>query len=62
MTWGKKFQQNKHINTYIYICICVCVCWGGGDNLVVKSCLTPVTLWNAALQPPLAVGFSRQEY
>ena len=42
--------------------MCVCVGWGGRDNLVAKSCLTLVTLWNAALQPPLAVGFSRQEY
>ena len=27
-----------------------------------KSCLTFVTLWTVALQPPLSMGFSRQDY
>ena len=27
-----------------------------------QSCLTFVTLWTVALQPPLSMGFSRQEY
>ena len=27
-----------------------------------QSCLTPATLWTVALQAPLSMGFSRQEY
>ena len=38
------------------------MCVGGCYNLVAKLCLTLVTLWKIALQPPLAMGFSRQEY
>ena len=30
--------------------------------LVTQSCLTLVTLWTAARQAPLSMGFSRQEY
>ena len=33
-----------------------------GGSLVAKSCLTLVTLWTAARQAPLSMGFSRQEY
>ena len=35
---------------------------GGGGGLVVKSCPTLATPWTIALQVPLSVGFSRQEY
>ena len=35
------------------MCVCVCVC--------AQSCLT-VTLCTEACQPPLSVGFPRQEY
>ena len=31
-------------------------------GLVANSCPTLVTLWNVALQAPLSMGFSRQEY
>ena len=31
-------------------------------GLVAKSCLTLVTPWTIALQVPLSMGFSRQEY
>ena len=31
-------------------------------DLVTKSCLTLVTPWTVAHQPPLSMGFSRQEY
>ena len=34
----------------------------GGGGLVTKSCLTLATPWTVALQAPLPVGFSRQEY
>ena len=34
----------------------------GGGGLVAKSCLTLVTPWTMALQVPLSMGFSRQEY
>ena len=37
-------------------CVCVCVC------VYVQSCLLFVTLWTAAHQAPLSIGFSRQEY
>ena len=30
--------------------------------LVTQLCLTLVTLWTAACQAPLSMGFSRQEY
>ena len=36
--------------------------YGGGGDLVAKSCLTLVTLWTVACQAPLPMGFSRQEY
>ena len=32
------------------------------SSLVTKSCLTLVTPWTVALQAPLSMGFSRQEY
>ena len=35
-------------------------CAGGG--LLAKSCPTLVTAWTIALQAPLSMGFSRQEY
>ena len=34
----------------------------GGGGLVTKSCPTLATLWTAACQVPLSMGFSRQEY
>ena len=34
----------------------------GGGGLVTKSCLTLAIPWDVACQPPLSVGFSRQEY
>ena len=37
------------------VCVCVCVC--------VLSCVLPsATPWGIARQPPLSMGFSRQEY
>ena len=33
-----------------------------GGGLVPKLCLTPVTLWTAAHQALLSLGFSRQKY
>ena len=38
------------------------VMYGGGGDLIAKSCLTPVTPWTVAWQAPLPRGFSRQEY
>ena len=38
---------------YIYIYIC---------HLVPKSCLTLATLWSAAYQAPLSMGFPKQEH
>ena len=35
---------------------------GGGGDLVTKSCPTLVTPWTVALQAPLSMGFSRQQY
>ena len=35
---------------------------GGGDGVVAKLSPTLVTLWTVALQAPLSMGFSRQEY
>ena len=34
----------------------MCVC------LVIQSCLTLATLWTVACQPPLSMGFPKQEY
>ena len=36
--------------------------YGGGGDLVAKSCLTLATPWTVARQAPLSMGFSRQEY
>ena len=33
-----------------------------GGGLVTRSCLTPMTPWTISHQPPLSMGFSRQEY
>ena len=35
---------------------------GGGHGLVAKLCLTLCNPWTVAHQPPLSMGFSRQEY
>ena len=35
---------------------------GGGCGLVAKSCPTHAIPWTVALQAPLSMGFSRQEY
>ena len=35
---------------------------GGGGAVVAKSHLTLATPWTVAHQPPLSMGFSRQEY
>ena len=35
---------------------------GGGGGLVTKSCLILVIAGTVALQAPLSMGFSRQEY
>ena len=34
----------------------------GGSSLVAKSCPTFATPWTIALQVPMSMGFSRQEY
>ena len=34
----------------------------GGGGIVAKSRLTLATPWSVALQAPLSIGFSRQEY
>ena len=34
----------------------------GGGGLVAKSCPTLVTPWTVVCQPPLSMGFPRQEY
>ena len=39
------------------MCVCVCVCVRARAHA--QSCLT---LWTVALQAPLSMGFSRQEY
>ena len=36
--------------------------YGGGGGLVAKSCPTLATPWTIALQAPLSMGFSRQQY
>ena len=35
---------------------------GRGGGLVTQSCPSPETLWTAACQTPLSMGFPRQEY
>ena len=37
-------------------------CNAGAVVKVIQSCLTLVTPWTVALQVPLSIGFSRQEY
>ena len=36
--------------------------YGDGGSLVTHSCLTRATPWTVALQAPMSMGFSRQEY
>ena len=42
----------------VYVCVCVCVCVCS----VVQSCQLFATPWIVALQAPLSMGFSRQDY
>ena len=56
---GWKFNFNTLFHTYIKLCY-------GGVLIVVlivaKLCPTLATPWTVALQPPLSMGFPRQEY
>ena len=60
-TIAKTWKQPKYLSTdewirkilYIYTHIYI---------LLLQSCLTAWTLWNMALQGPLSMGFSRQEF
>ena len=51
----------KILNKYMLVLWCVHLI-GGGGSLVTKSCPSLVTTWTVALQAPLPMGFSRQEY
>ena len=57
-----------YIQVYIYMCVCVCICIHVSmySCCVCLSCFSHVqlfaTLWTAAYQTPLSMGFSRQEY
>ena len=44
------------------VCVCVCVCVRERERNHISCIWLFVTLWTLASQPPLAVGFSRQEY
>ena len=46
------------IHTLMCVCVCVCVC-ACVSRSVVSDFATP---WTVALQAPLSMGFSRQEY
>ena len=53
-----KFKKNEIIPTIFSYHLCLCAC---AKSL--HSCLTLfATLWTVALQAPLSMGFSRQEY
>ena len=56
LTYNGKESEREYI--YKYMCVWVC----GFCGLVTKSCPTLVTPWTVAHQPPLSMGFSRQEY
>ena len=51
----------KILNKYMLLLWCVHLI-GGDGSLVTKSCPSLVTTWTAALQAPLSMEFSRQEY
>ena len=57
------FKPALPANLFIGIIFLGCIyTHGGGGGLVNKSCLTLVIPWTVALQTPLSMGFSRQEY
>ena len=51
----------KILNKYMLLLWCVHLI-GGDGSLVTKSCPSLVTTWTVALQAPLSMEFSRQEY
>ena len=68
------FQAHTQLCISISTCLCVCIyvhacmlmytriCGAGGGSSVTKSCLTLVTPQTVVCQPPLSMGFPRQEY
>ena len=54
----------NYCNTMWYHCNYYIILWtiGGDGGIVAKSCPTLATPWTVALQAPLSMGFSRQEY
>ena len=68
--WGASCAaQNCHsceiISALKYSPVCGHLPQGGGGSgggLVTKPCLTLESPWTVALQTPLSIGFSRQEY
>ena len=52
--------QYRYPRALVSVCVCVCVC---ECVCCCFSCVRPsVTPWTVAHQPPLSMGFSRQEY
>ena len=55
MSWFWEYKnKGKTLLTYPLL--------GSGGGLVTKSCLTLMTAQTVALQAPLSIGISRQEY
>ena len=55
--WDVIYLQNRSEIRSMY-----CTGWGGGGDLVAKSCPILAAPWTMAHQAPLSMGFSRQEY
>ena len=62
---GEESYPGLFYKPSVCVCVCVCVCVHSGVHLrahmcsVTQSCLTP---WTVALEAPLSIEFSRQEY
>ena len=54
-------QSVGHRVRHNWVQACICKLDNGG-GFIAQSCLTLAALWTAAHQPPLSMGFSRQEY
>ena len=54
----KKERKKSSDEVQEWLCVCVCVCMLSGFSHVPLF----ATLWTVALQAPLSMGFSRQEY
>ena len=60
----KKEKKKQWWGSRVCVCVCVCVCVRARECMLSGFSCVPLfaILWTVALQAPLSMGFSRQEY